>query len=240
MPLAFASLCKIRGYFQAVLLACQQYGFGSKELDEIRCGKALKEPMYPEMDERPEFMPRTLEEVMRTYASGLAVVGNERQKDTLRFPNFPTEEMRKGADAGRRIPRTAITTGGEFPLTFLRVHVGKTTPIMATREAISLLGTSGLKDPAMPPVPLVRGLTRDREEGGLRGEETPRDQALEEGRGYTRVDFSKRVRMHGRPVWEFEKMNPSKLRETISTMSVDELTGKLQQASRYSKRNLNR
>ena len=198
MPLAFASLCNIRDYFQAVLLACQQYGFGSKELDEIRCGEALKEPMYPEMGERPEFMPRTSEEVMRTYASGLAVVGNERQKDALRFPNFPTEEMKKAIQEEGNVPAVelkvqmpvegyrvlqSVTTGDEFPLTFLRVRVGKTTPIMATREAISLLGTSGLKDPTTPPVPLVRGLTRDREEGGLHGEETPRGQALEEGRG---------------------------------------------------------
>ena len=67
MPLAFASLCKIRDYFQAVLLACQQYGFGSMEFDEIRCGDAPKEPMYPDLGEAPEFMPRTPEEVMRTY-----------------------------------------------------------------------------------------------------------------------------------------------------------------------------
>ena len=50
------------------------------QFDEIRCGDGLKEPMYPNFGERPEFMPRTPEEVMRTYASGLDLVGNERKK----------------------------------------------------------------------------------------------------------------------------------------------------------------
>ena len=54
--------------------------------------------MHPDMGERPEFMPRTPEEVMRTYASGLAVVGNERQVGALRFPNFPTAEIRKRSE----------------------------------------------------------------------------------------------------------------------------------------------
>ena len=179
-------------------------------------------------------------------ASGLALVGNERQKGALRFPNFPTEEMRKSIReegnlpifevkermpvAGYRVLQS-VTTGDEFPLTFLRVQVGKTIPVAATREAISLLGTTGLKDPTRPPVPLARGIARDREEGGMQQPDAPRTVAREDYRGYVRVDFSKKVRLAGQPIWEFEKMEPSKVRETVETMSKEDLTAKIQQAS---------
>ena len=139
----------------------------------------------------------------------------------------------KGADAGGGIPCSAVgnKTGDEFPLTFLRMQVGKTTPVAAAREAISLLGTTGLKDPTLPPVPLARGLARDRAEGGMQEPDSPRAMAREEHRGYTRVDFSKKVRVKGRAIWKFEKMEPPKIRETIDSMSKEDLTAKIQQAS---------
>ena len=90
------------------------------ELDEIRCGDALKEPMYPDMGERPEFMPRTPEEVMRTYASGLAVVGNERQRGALRFPNFPTEDMKKAIREEGNLPMSTRCRRRTLPRKFSR------------------------------------------------------------------------------------------------------------------------
>ena len=125
----------------------------------------------------------------------------------------------------------SVTTGDEFPLTFLRVQVSKTTPMVATQEAISLLGATELKDPTRPPVPLTRELARDRAEGGMQEPDSPRAMAREEQRGYTRVDFSKKVRLAGRALWEFEKMEPSKIRETIDAMSNEKLAAKVQQAS---------
>ena len=61
--------------------------------------------------------------------------------------------------------------------------------------------------------------------------DSPRAMAREEHRGYTRVDFSKKVRLRGRAIWEFEKMESSKIRETIDSMSKEDLTAKIQQAS---------
>ena len=94
--------------------------------------------------------------------------------------------------AGYRVLQS-VTSGDEFPLTFLRMQVGKTTPVAATREAISLLGTTGL----CPLYPIARGLARDRAEGGMQEPDSPRATAREEHRGYTRVDFSKKVRLRG-------------------------------------------
>ena len=216
------------------------------ELDETRCGDALKEPMYPDMGERPEFMPRTPKEVRRTYASRLAVVGNERQVGALRFPNFPSAEMKKAVREEGNLPMVeikeqmpaagyrvlqSVTTGDKFPLTFLRMQVGKTTPLAAAREAISLLGTTGLKDPTLPAVSLARGLARDRAEGGMQAPDSPRAMAREEHRRYTRYRLLQEAKAQGASHLGVRENGASKIRETIDSMSKEDLTAKIQQAS---------
>ena len=73
-------------------------------MDQIVCPDNMREPMYAEMGERPEFLGRTVEEVMRAYASGIAVVGTTRQRDGLKFPNHPDERMKERLREEGQVP----------------------------------------------------------------------------------------------------------------------------------------
>ena len=59
LPAAFAVLAKIRNFLEAVRVACRgEYKLGFTEI-------VLKEPMYPDMGERPEFVASRRDERTR-------------------------------------------------------------------------------------------------------------------------------------------------------------------------------
>ena len=59
----------------------------------------MREPMYPEMGERPEFLGRTVEEIMRAYASGSRW---ERQAERwTEVPQLPERENKGETERGR-------------------------------------------------------------------------------------------------------------------------------------------
>ena len=149
LPVAFATLAKIRDFLEALREACKKYKLGSTELDQIVCPDNMREPMYPEMGEMPELLGRTVEEVMRSYASGLAVVGTTRQRDGLKFPNYPDEKMKERLREEGQIPiiqqREVMPSRGfrvvqsravepGAPRTVLQVMVRNTNLVMAARS----------------------------------------------------------------------------------------------------------
>ena len=217
LPAAFAVLAKIRDFLEALREACKKYKLGSTEVDQISCPDNMREPMYPEMGERPEFLGRTVEEVMRAYASGIAVVGNIRQRDGLKFPNYPDEEMKERLREEGQIPiiqqrevmpvrgfgvvqSRAIEPGA--PQTVLQVMVRNTNLVMAARSAIALVGSSRIHRSIFTPVSVTRGLARHRRTGEPEPE-------FKSKRGYT---VHKPKTIEGHPIWDMASMTTEKCR----------------------------
>ena len=236
LPVAFATMAKIRDFLEALREACKKYKLGSTEVDQILCPDNMREPMYPEMGERPEFLGRTVEEVMRAYASGIAVVGTTRQRDGLKFPNYPDERMKERLREEGQVPiiqqrevmpsrgfrvvqSRAIEPGA--PRTVLQVMVRNTNLVMAARSAISLVGGSRIHRSVFTPVPVKRGLERDRITGAAEPE-------YKSKRGYT-VHALKA--MAGHPIWDMTRMTPEKVQEILGPMTKEQLEVKIQQAN---------
>ena len=191
LPTAFAVLAKIRHFLEALREACKKYKLGSTEVDQITCPDNMREPMYPEMGERAEFLGRTVEEIMRTYASGIAVVGTTRQRDGLKFPNYPDEKMKERLREEGQVPiiqqREVMSVRGlrvvqsravepGAPRTVLQVMVRNTNLVMAARSAIALVGGSRIHRSIFTPVSLAlreTGEPASRNRSSSRREGTP-------------------------------------------------------------------
>ncbi|CAE7922117.1 unnamed protein product, partial [Symbiodinium necroappetens] len=92
MPMSFAILSKVRNYITALMKAMTDYGLGTVPLELLECSEAFRQPMYPGASERPKFISKTVDEVMRAYASGIAIVGKPDQLANLATAKILSED----------------------------------------------------------------------------------------------------------------------------------------------------
>ena len=166
---------------------------------------------------------------MRAYASGIAVVGTTRQRDGLKFPNYPDEKMKERLREEGQVPiiqqrevmpfRVVQSTPVELgaPRTVLQVMV----MVMAARSAIAQVGGSTIHRSAFMPVSVTRGLERDRTTGAAEPE-------YKSKRGYT-VHAPKA--MAGHPIRDMTSMKSEKVQEILGAMTKEQLEVKIQQAN---------